>query len=86
LPNGILSYQVGPKFWYIFIGLGIDFLKYLLWPVGINTSWSFQTIWQFWYIFWSLVIFTHFGMMYQDKSGNPVGIVSACHRGDWSYG
>jgi hypothetical protein len=48
---------------------------YCFWPFGI-----FMIIW---YCFWPFVIFmviwyifSHFGMLYQEKSGNPAGQLS----------
>jgi hypothetical protein len=64
LPDGILFKPKIP-IWENFVGSCNGRCWHILWPFGICILWTFG-------IFYGhLVYFSHFGMLYQEKSGNP---------------
>jgi hypothetical protein len=71
LPDGILSYQMS-QFWYTFEGLDME-------NVGMRYIWPFYTFYRnlvvfikLWYLVVIWYIYRRFGMIYLEKSGNPV--------------
>jgi hypothetical protein len=66
LPDGIFSDQK-LQFWYTFEGLGMEYLGIFHDRRGLLVYLT-----AYWYILCSAwYIFSHFGLMYQEKSGNP---------------
>jgi hypothetical protein len=65
LPDGIFSNQKS-QFWYILEGLGMEnFGIHILWPSDV-----FYIHFVYFVVIW--FISPLFGILYQDKSGNPV--------------
>jgi hypothetical protein len=67
LPDGIFSYQKA-QFWYTFRRTWNGKYWYILWPFGIFYG-HVEFLIAIWYILCS--IFPRFGMLQQQKSGNP---------------
>jgi hypothetical protein len=69
--------------WVILEGLAMEDVGNIIWPFGLFYDhmvyfmaiwcilWLFDTFMSTWYIFVSLVYFSRFGMLCQEKSGNP---------------
>jgi hypothetical protein len=66
LPDGIFANQKS-HFWYILEGAGIG----LFYGHFVDFTAIWYLFWPFWFIFEAFVIFYHFGILYQEKSGNP---------------
>jgi hypothetical protein len=65
LPNGIFTYIPKIQVWYLFEGLGMENL-------GIYYSTYGEFCEHLVYFVVTGYISSHFGMLYQEKSGNPV--------------